>query len=181
MFKTSTSNLINTRLAAQNGVIYYTYCHIFFHLRRLHQLFLLYDTVSLFLVLNNFRLLKSDVPSALKTRLFQQLLFIFLKLSWVVQRNCFFFFFFLNTVLIKWTKYHSKPFHKKSCYLSQFSNIYFSCQAAVKKRCLPSWAKFSSIYFSCLAALTNPNVYLSWAKFSSSLVDISRSVITSGS
>ena len=39
--------------------------------------------------------------------------------------------------------------------LCQFSNIYFSCQAAVKSDVYLSWAKFSSIYVSCLAALTN--------------------------
>ena len=33
-------------------------------------------------------------------------------------------------------------------------------------------AKFSLVDFSCLSALTNPEVYLSWAKLSSSLVNI---------
>ena len=48
-----------------------------------------------------------------------------------------------------------------------------SCQAAVKKvmSTYPGLNLVPSI-FSCLAALTYPDVYLSWTKFSSSLVDI---------
>ena len=54
----------------------------------------------------------------------------------------------------------------------KFSNIYFSCQTAVKKlmSTCPGQNLVQSI-FSCLLALTNPDVYMYWAKFSPSLVD----------
>ena len=48
----------------------------------------------------------------------------------------------------------------------------FSCQAAVKE-VMSACPKLNLVQtiLSCLAALTNPDVDLSWAKFSSSLVD----------
>ena len=63
---------------------------------------LLCDTLSLFLVLYKDssylkKILKSGVPSALKTRLIQQLLFQVLKLLRDVQKN---YIFFSITVLI---------------------------------------------------------------------------------
>ena len=53
------------------------------------------------------------------------------------------------------------------------SIVTFICQAAVKKSMLtcPVLNLFQSI-FSCLSALKNLHVNLSWAKFSSSLIDI---------
>ena len=57
--------------------------------------------------------------------------------------------------------------NKKKCYLS----VNFKLSGSHKKMDVNlSRATFSSIYFSCLTAPTSPDVYLSWAKFSSSLM-----------
>ena len=62
---------------------------------------------------------------------------------------------------------------KKKKIGSVFPISIFGCQAAVKKLMLTCpGLNFARFIFSCLSALTNPDVYLLWAKFYSSLVNV---------
>ena len=75
-------------------------------------------------------------------------------------------FYYMTLSLFSWFYYMTSRLGVKFSHFFQF--LFLSVRADVKM----SWATFSSFCFGCLSALTNPDVYLSWAKIWSSQVDI---------